>query len=122
MGELLRRSLIRARTCEQLADLVGMPGSANELFLAGMFSAIDALMDRPMEEILESLPLNEDVKLALLDHSGRFADPYDLAVAYESGQWDQFSELAAKLDVDESALPDIARKASKWAADALEAL
>lgn len=120
--ELLLRSLTRARAAEQLADSAGMSGVAAELFLMGMFSVIDALMDRPMADILEELPLNADVKGALLGEESRFRTMYDLVIGYESGQWERFSTAAASLEVDESAVPDALRKASKWANEALEVL
>lgn len=120
--ELLLRSLTRAKVGEQLAPLVAMPGSASELFLMGMFSVIDALMDRPIAELLEDLPLNEEVKATLLGESSRFRVVYDLILAYEEGQWDLFSSYAGSLDLDESVIPELFRNSSKWANNALEVM
>ena len=63
--ELVIQALIRGRFCESLAPILGLKQRSQELFLLGMFSAIDAILDRPLEEILKDLPLTDDIKDAL---------------------------------------------------------
>ena len=46
--ELVIQALIRGRFCESLAPMLGMKQRAQELFLMGMFSVIDAILDRPL--------------------------------------------------------------------------
>ncbi len=105
--ELVVNSLVRARFCELLAPRVGLGDRSSDLFLMGMFSMVDAFLDRPMAEILSSLPLNEDIKTALLGGANRFRDVYELTVAYERGIWDGLSEYTAALNLKEEDVPQI---------------
>lgn len=55
-----------AHFCEPLGPVVGLPGASQDLFATGMFSAIDALLDVPLEQALADLPLAADVRAAIL--------------------------------------------------------
>ena len=85
--ELIRLSMVRARMCEQLAESVGI--DKGMAFTVGLFSTLDALLDAPMSTIMESLPLAEDVKAALIDRSGPAGKLLDTVICYERGQWEQ---------------------------------
>jgi len=61
--ELARQVLIRARMCEILARSATVP--ADEMFTAGLLSLLDAILDRPLPEILEQLPVSPLVREAL---------------------------------------------------------
>jgi EAL and modified HD-GYP domain-containing signal transduction protein len=63
--ELARQVLIRARMCELLARTVPVP--ADEMFTAGLLSLLDAILDRPLPEILDQIPLTALVREALLE-------------------------------------------------------
>ena len=120
--ELLLRSLTRARAAELSGLLIEMDEQASELFLLGMFSVIDALMDMPMDDVLKELPLSEDVKAALTGVQNRFRLVFDTMIAYERGEWQRFSHYAASLGLDERMVPDIFRKSLEWAHQALEGM
>jgi EAL and modified HD-GYP domain-containing signal transduction protein len=62
--ELARQVLIRARMCELLARSATV--SPDEMFTAGLLSLLDAILDRPLPEILDQLPLTPLVREALL--------------------------------------------------------
>ena len=109
--ELLALSLIRANSCEMIAPPIGNKNRASELFLMGLFSMIDALLDQPLEDILAKLPLADDIKKALLGEKNQVRDVYELVVSYEKGDWLNFSEYAARLGLKEMELLDIFRKA-----------
>ena len=104
--ELAASSLIRAQFCESLAPKMGMRDREHDLFLMGLFSMIDAIIDRPMAEILDELSISEDIKVALSGGENRFRDVYETILAYEKGDWEQFSVLATKLGLDEAEVPN----------------
>ena len=108
--ELLSMSLIRANSCEMIA-LIGIKNRASELFLMGLFSMIDALLDQPLEEILAKLPLANDIKKALLGEKNQVRDVFELVVSYEKGDWANVSEYGARLGIKETKLIDIFLKA-----------
>jgi len=84
--ELVRLSIIRGRFCELLAEYATPRPDEAELFLVGLFSLLDALLDTPMKEVVESLPLSDDVRQALVEHGGNLFPYLRLVKAYEQQQ------------------------------------
>jgi len=117
--ELLLRSLIRAKAAEAIAPLANMRQHTPELFLLGLFSSIDAMLNRPLEELLKDLPVDEKITGALLGRAGPFRNVLDLILCYEEGNWDSLTGLAHRLGLDEQALPPQFAQAMKWASKTL---
>ncbi len=113
--ELVVQALIRGRFCESLAPMLGMKQRSQELFLLGMFSVIDAILGRPLDEILKNLPLSDEIKDALCGKPNRLRAVFDYALAYEKGDWDSLSAMAAALGLDESGIPAVYLSAVHWA-------
>lgn len=67
--ELVTTAFVRAKLCEQLAAERNLPGQES-FFTVGLFSMMDAMMAKPMDQLLETLPFTADVKSALIDRSG----------------------------------------------------
>lgn len=83
---VLMLALIRARMCEGLAarrpDAV--PGS---WFMAGLFSALDLLLETPIDELLQDLPVSPEVVGALVARSGALGQTLEAVLAFERGDW-----------------------------------
>lgn len=86
-NELVRLCIIRARMCEKLGSLLVNRFSSEELFTLGLFSLMDALMDTPMDNILEHLSFSEKMKTALLGKDQEFSMMLDLVTGLEQGDW-----------------------------------
>ncbi len=56
-------------------------------FLMGLFPLIDAFLDRPLSAILEEIPIDEPIKLALLGEPKRLRDIYQYTLSYEKAAW-----------------------------------
>ncbi len=113
--ELVVSVIVRAVFCESLAPRIGMMNRSNDLFLLGMMSLIDAVLDRPLPEILEKMPISHEIKEALLGGENRFRDVYETVLAYEAADWPEFAEKARKLNLDEETVPDLYLKSVEWA-------
>ena len=112
--ELIRASLIRARLCENLGKAaIGKNGS--ELFTLGLFSFIDAILNDEMGNIMENLPLSENIKKALTGGEGELADYLTLVSCYETGDWEKVATLAAKTGLNEEKMPELYMDAVAWA-------
>jgi EAL and modified HD-GYP domain-containing signal transduction protein len=85
--ELTVTALIRARFCELAGEQLGIAGSA-ELFTLGLFSVIDGMMDAPMHDVVESLPLADDMRDALVLRQGPMGELLDCVTALEAGEYD----------------------------------
>lgn len=84
-NELRSVAMTRARMCELLAKYY--KGQPDIFFTAGLFSALDAIMDRPLADIVERLPLSVELKTALIEHKGPAGFALHDALGYEHGQW-----------------------------------
>lgn len=114
--ELMRLSVVRARMAEHLAAVI--PGvSKEELFVVGLFSSIDAIMDRPMTELLVQLPLSLEVKRALVERDGPLGEVLSLILAYERAEWPEVARLTQHLNLDPKELP-LAHQAALKAGEA----
>lgn len=112
--ELVVQAIIRAKFCESLAPHVGLGRRAEDLFLVGMFSMIDAILDQPLSEILMEIPIHDDIKGALLGEESSLRDIFQYALAHEKGQWEQLSEQAKKLRLDEATSYQLYLNALLW--------
>jgi EAL and modified HD-GYP domain-containing signal transduction protein len=112
--ELIRSACIKAKFCEKLGYVSGRGAQKNELFLLGLFSHLDAILDQPMMEIMEKLPLGTPVKEALVYRKGELANYLELAEFYEHGEWESVKESAAKIGIAESLIPKIFLEACSW--------
>ncbi len=83
--ELRVVAMTRARMCELLSK--HYKGAAELFFAAGLFSALDALIDKPLVEILDKLPLSSELSDALLNHSGIAGKALNDVLNYEKGNW-----------------------------------
>jgi c-di-GMP-related signal transduction protein len=117
--ELIRTALTRAFFCESLAKSLPVTASASvkssDLFLMGLLSVTDAILDRPMEQVLASLPIAPEVRAALCGSANQYRDVYDVLLAYERADWPTLSTASARLGIDESAVADCESKAREAA-------
>ena len=98
--ELLRLSLIRAKFCELLAAGCRYAADASELFILGLFSLIDAILDTTMQLAMEKLPLTEGVKEALVHQKGPLFPILQAVIAYEQGKPEECLRALQELKVD----------------------
>jgi EAL and modified HD-GYP domain-containing signal transduction protein len=112
--ELIVTSLMRAKLCEAVAETMGLHSQAPELFLTGLFSLIDAMIDRPKDEILKELPIGETIKTALLGNENSYRKILDLIINYEQGKWVEFSESIRDLMLEENEVPNLLITSASW--------
>lgn len=106
--EFLKLSFMRASFCSELMKYAkDMPINASEAYLMGMFSTLDYLIDAPMEEILEPVPVADEIKAALLHHEGRCGALYDLVISYERADWKKINQYAEMLGISTNVLTSI---------------
>lgn len=113
-SEIIVTSTLRARLCERLGKLSGMADRASELFLVGMFSMLDAILQQPMDQILATLPLSDDLRHALSGGDNMLRAVLDAVVAYERGMWDDVSALAARAGFTDRDISSCYAEAIAW--------
>jgi EAL and modified HD-GYP domain-containing signal transduction protein len=116
-AELMNIALVRARMCELLADASGVPRARGPLFLVGMLSVLDQLLETPMETLADSMELASDVRLALLYRQEFYGEVLGLVESYEQGWWEQVDQFAAIVGVSPVALGPLYLDSLAWAAE-----
>lgn len=109
--ELIRTALTRAYFCEDLSTVAGLQDKSSTLFLMGLLSISDALLDRPIGEVLDSLSVSQELKTALSGGSNKLNDVYQLLLALEHAEWSKLSNCAARIGCDEEKVPNSYRQA-----------
>ena len=82
--ELIKQSLVRAHLMENLAQYCEAKEQSLDYLLTGMFSSIDVLLSKPMEEVLMGMPLVDAVKAALLGEENDLKHVLDFVKRYEA--------------------------------------
>ena len=116
-GEITRISLIRARFAELLAPVFGLAASSSELFLMGLFSVLDAMLDKPMKDALDLVKVSKDISGALLDGTGKYAPVLDFINAYENANWSEVSRQLILKNAEDSAVYDAYTDSLRWFRD-----
>lgn len=103
-NELMRLSLLRAKFAENLAPVFGMAMRSQELFLTGLFSILDIILDCSMEEALSMVRVSGKIRAALLERTGSLAEVLHFIVKYESAEWQEVSRQMVLKNIE---IPDV---------------
>ena len=114
-SELVLMGLTRARFCEMLSDRVQSNG---DLFLLGLLSMMDAILEVSMEVLLEQIPVERETKAVLLGEKSTLQPLHQLLLAHESGNWAKSSELAKQLKLSDEEVATHWWEALQWAQEA----
>ena len=113
-SELLRTGLARAYFCEKLALSRGVD-HAYDYFFTGLFSVMDAVLDRPLPEIVDELGLAAEVRQALLGSPNDLLEALQAAKSYEQGNWPSLKNAMEHLTLQEANAPEYFRAADQSA-------
>ena len=116
-SELTRLSLIRARFMENLAPLFNLAVRKDELFLMGLFSVLDVILEKTMEEALTWMKVSGDIYKALVDHEGPLYGEYEFMLEYEDANWQEVSRQMLLGDMPMSAVQQAYTDALCWYRD-----
>lgn len=94
-AELQRESLTRAYMCEQLSESLGEQVSQS-CFAAGLLSCLDAWFDQPLAELIDMLPLADELRSGILERKGRIGQLLPIVINYMHSHWDNIQQ--AQLD------------------------
>jgi c-di-GMP-related signal transduction protein len=103
--ELIRTALTRAYFCEEFSHIIGLALRSADLFLMGLLSVTDALLDRPIDQVLADLPISSETRVALCGGQNRFRDVYDILLAYERADWRELACIAKTFPTVEEQVP-----------------
>lgn len=113
-SEITRLSLLRAKFAEYLAEPFNMQLKQEELFLMGLVSVLDVVLEKPMEEALEKVKMTEEVSRALTKSEGPLANVMELVRQYESANWQEVTRLLLLANIEVSVVNDLYMKSLYW--------
>lgn len=102
-NEITRLSLLRAKFAENLASLFGVAMKKDELFLMGLFSVLDVILEKTMEEALDMIKVSGEIKEVLVHGKGVLAPIYEFILPYEGANWPEVSRqmILADINIDD---------------------
>ncbi len=116
-AEIITGACIRARMCQRLAEITGRQDT-DPYYLSGLFSMLDAIVQRPLDDVVTDLPLTREVHDALLGKTGPIGEALACVLSHEQGDWSgvQYDTL------DERQLQEAYMEALSWASQARDVL
>jgi c-di-GMP-related signal transduction protein len=114
-SELVLMGLVRARFCELLSNRLR---SNSDLFLMGLLSIMDAVLEVSMDALMKQLPVEREIRAALLGQKSSLQPLYQLMLAHETGEWTQSSALAKQLSLSDAEVASTWWQAMQWAQEA----
>jgi len=115
--EMIHIAMTRAKMCELLAEATGVK-QTESYFTAGMFSALDILMEQPLKQLLDQLPLSDEINDALNHSAGKIGEAIQCAHAAEKSDYVN----AHFSDFDASKINELYMQAVGWTNEAYGAL
>lgn len=116
-SEITRLVMIRAKFAENLAETFEMAMQGPELFLMGLFSAIDIMLEKTMEEALDMVVVPKNVRSALLEGKGELAPVLNFIKSYEDADWTEVSRLMILGNMDMKKVYEAYLTALRWYRD-----
>lgn len=114
----MRTSLFRAKVCEKLAKR-SYKQNFSEYFLVGMFSLIDAILQRPMNVILQQLPFSEAITETILGGQTEMTPYLEFSIALGKLDWQRLEELAPQINIEMASIDLLYNEALEWAETSL---
>lgn len=118
-GSLYALSIQRAHFCEAVKSKHLPKTEDGQAFIMGMFSLLDSILDQPLEELLNTISIDNNVSDALLSGHGELGKLLSLAIAYEQANWSEVATLSKELKVSEETLSSSYSEAVKWSESVL---
>ena len=114
-NELVVMSLTRGRFMELLAPLVGELPNKDDMFMTGLLSLMDSLMDMTLKELVHKTGISDEISAPLLTREGEIGELLSMIISYENAEWDMAQELAGKYGISMDAVSDCYISAIEWA-------
>ncbi|HUA16312.1 MAG TPA: HDOD domain-containing protein [Verrucomicrobiae bacterium] len=112
-SDLVVSALVRGRFAELLAPRV--QHGESDLFLLGLLSLIDAMLEMPMADVLQKIPVDRETKAVLLGQPSALRPVFQLILAHESGEWEAAAQLSQALHLDLEMAGGLYWQAQQWA-------
>ncbi|MGK0305961.1 MAG: EAL and modified HD-GYP domain-containing signal transduction protein [Gammaproteobacteria bacterium] len=115
-------ALSRGRFCELMVNATLPINSQPSAFLIGLLSLIDAMVDGDIQELMDKLPLHQDMKDAIINRKGKSANFLKLCELFEKGNWENVELFCQQINVDPEQSCGLFKDALTWAEQRVTAI
>ncbi len=105
--KLLNNTLIRAKFFELIALNTDLSDQKEIYFLFGMLSMLDQFLKKPMSEIIGDLPLDRQLKNALVGKKNAYYDLITLVNRFEQSEKKDIGRLSERVGIDREKLEEL---------------
>ena len=119
INEVIKLCLTRAKASELISLHIGRRKDSSSLFLTGLFSLVEPIFKKPIEEILQTLPLDQEMKNTLLGKETSLTPVINLVCAAEKGEWNKMDQLVSELGLNAEKYNDLYKDSLKWAIEVM---
>mgnify|MGYP003650862666 CR=1 FL=1 len=113
--ELTVMALARGRFCELMVKAAMPTHSQSSAFLIGLLSLIDAMVDGDIQELMDKLPLHQEMKDAIINRQGESANFLKLCELFEKADWQNIELFCQQIAVDTELSGRLFQEALNWA-------
>ena len=121
-SEITRLSLIRAKFAENLAPAFDMTIKSGSLFISGLFSLLDLILQMPLPQAINEVAVEDEIRSALVERKGRIFEILSLIYACERADWHNASIIMVKNDIDIEVLNNAFIDSLCWFRQLLDAI
>lgn len=111
---LMKTAVTRGRLTELLGQEMLGAADRDNLFIVGVFSLLDAMLEMPMDQVLDKLFLPESITDALLHRQGIYGPFLELAEACEGENFGHIEKLAFSLQLEPDKINQAHLSALAW--------
>ncbi len=97
-SDLMLNTMIRAKMCEMIAEHIGEQ-DVKPFFTAGLFSTLDAMLNKPMPELIDELAFSDELREAILTHEGLIGGVLCNVIAYTAGNFGEIADSGIEMEV-----------------------
>ena len=121
-SEITRLSLLRAKFSENLAPAFELAIKSGSLFISGLFSLLDVILQMPLDRALDEVAASGEIREALLERKGQLGEVLKLIFAYEHADWHNTSLIMVRYGIDIEVLTKAFLDSLYWYRQLLDAI
>jgi len=121
-SEITRLSLLRAKFAENLAPAFEMAIKSGSLFISGLFSLLDVILQMPLAKAIDEVAASGEIREALLERKGQLSEVLRLIFAYEHADWHNTSLIMVRYGIDIEVLTKAFIDSLYWYRQLLDAI
>jgi c-di-GMP-related signal transduction protein len=114
-SEIIKQSLVRGKLMSLLCYETNHDATMTEYFFTGIFSLMDVILNKSLNDILKGLPLTDRVRQALLGEKNKLREMLEYVASYEKGEWEKLKDHPITTAINADRFLNLYVDALKWA-------